>query len=177
MLDRHWLFAPQLSVVTAVVSLHISSTPVLSNWFVSLPTLFVLHAICFVVTHVRLFILLLLPQLVAVLLHQGNPLQSQFLREASLIHHYTSTFLPDLIHQHLHRLEPLQYSQNRALRQPLKMSLQPFAHHHLSSLQTKIYLNPSTSYSNKSGKNSILNCILLVISIRKLPATLSFIQH
>ena len=158
MLDRHLLFAPQLSAVAAVVSSHIQSTPVSTNWFVSLPTLFALRAISFVVALVHPRILLL--RLVAVLLHQGNLLQSLSLREASLSPRYTSTFLHVPLRQHLHRLEPLRYSQNRVLRQPLKTSLQLFALHHLSSLQTKIFLNQNTTYSNKSGKNSILNCIL-----------------
>ena len=136
-----------------------NTTPVSSNWFVSLPTLFALHAISFVVTLVRLHILPLLLQLVAVLPHHGNPLQSLFRREASLIPRYTSTFLHALLHQHLHRPEPLQYSLNRALRQPLKTSLQPSALKPLLSLQTKTSLNPSISYSNKKGKNLILNCI------------------
>ena len=177
LLDRHWLFAPQLSVVAAVVSSHIQSTPVSSNWFVSSPTLFVLRATYYVVVHALLYIHLFPLQFVAVQLHQGNPRQSLSLREASLIPHYTSTFPLALLRQHLHRLEPPRYLQNQALRQPLKTSLQPFAHHHQLSLQTKTFSNRNITYSNKSGKNSILNCILLVISIRKSPATHSSIQH
>ena len=167
MLDRHLLFAPQLSIVAAVVSLHIPSTPVLSNWFVSLPTLFALRTTCFVATYARLHLLPFPLLFVAVLLHQGNPLWSLFLREASLTHPYTFTSQHALLRQHLHRLEHPRYSQSQVPRQPLKTSLQPFACHHPSFLQMKISSSQNISYSNKNGKSLILSYISLVTSIRR----------